>query len=191
MQEGVQGRRWSPASSTGSHGTQQAQERHPAAQVRQLPRQSSGGDTLSPGSWAAQRASTGQQQWAHLGEELLHSLREQKQTVRALWVDFSKAFGIVSHIILLETAGCSWLGQVHCSLGRTLAGWLSPERGGEWSYIQLGPLPVMSPSTQCWGQPCLISLLAIWMKGFSGFIFEELYTNFRQNQRTRSWSSYL
>ena len=30
-----------------------------------------------------------------------------------------------------------WLGQVHSLLGKELTGWMGPESGGEWSYIQL------------------------------------------------------
>lgn len=33
--------------------------------------------------------------------------------------------------------GCSWLGWVCYALARNLSGWLCPESGGEWNYIQL------------------------------------------------------
>lgn len=41
---------------------------------------------------------------------------------------------------------------------------------GRWSAAAF-------PRAHYWDQPCLISILAIWMKGLPGFILEELYTN--------------
>ena len=52
----------------------------------------------------------------------------------------------------------AWM--VYSTLGKNLAGWLSPKSGGEWSYIQLVAAwsQVVFPRAQYWGQSCLISL---------------------------------
>lgn len=81
-QEGVQERRWSPASPTGSHGRHGQQTLHPAPGLRMCP---GWGDTLGAGLSTP-------------GEELLHSVTAKNKTAHALWVDFSKAFDVVSHV---------------------------------------------------------------------------------------------
>lgn len=48
MQEGVQERRWSPASSTGSHGAHRAASTAPTRTTEAAAQALSGGDTLSP-----------------------------------------------------------------------------------------------------------------------------------------------
>ena len=56
-------------------------------------------------------------------------LVDEGKAVCVVYLDFSKAFGIVPHSILLET----WFGWVYSLLGKELAKWQSPESGGEWS----------------------------------------------------------
>ncbi|KAJ7405465.1 rna-directed dna polymerase from mobile element jockey-like [Pitangus sulphuratus] len=58
-------------------------------------------------------------------------LVDERKAVDFVYVDFSKAFDIVSHNTF------PWLGCMYSRLGKNLAKWLGPESGGEWSFIQL------------------------------------------------------
>ena len=64
---------------------------------------------------------------------MTHQVGEGK-AVDVVYLDVSKAFDAISHSILLETLAARGLGG--CALC-WVKGRLSPERGGEWSYIQL------------------------------------------------------
>lgn len=65
------------------------------------------------------------------------SLADEGKAVDVVYLNFSKASNTVSHSILLEKLAAQWLRWMHSLLGKKLAGWLSPESGGEWSYVQL------------------------------------------------------
>ncbi|GAB0175731.1 mitochondrial enolase superfamily member 1 [Grus japonensis] len=61
-------------------------------------------------------------------------LVDERKAMDVIYLDFSKAFDIVSQgsSSPVET-GCSWLGQAYSSLGKKLAGWPGPKSCGEWS----------------------------------------------------------
>ena len=60
-------------------------------------------------------------------------LVDEGKAMDVIYLHFSNAFDTVSHSILLGKTSCSWFGWLYTSLDKKLAGWLSPESGGEWS----------------------------------------------------------
>jgi len=65
--------------------------------------------------------------------DLASCLVDEGEAVDVVYLDFSKAFDIVSHSIRLQKLAVLLVGQVHSWLGKELAGGPGPESGGEWS----------------------------------------------------------
>ena len=65
--------------------------------------------------------------------DLVTHLVDEGEAVDVVYLDFSKAFDIVSHSIRLQKLAVLLVGQVHSWLGKELAGGPGPESGGEWS----------------------------------------------------------
>lgn len=59
-----------------------------------------------------------------------------EKTVNIVYLYFTKAFDTISHCILLEKLTAHGLAWCYL-LGKKLAAWQGPERGGEWCCIQL------------------------------------------------------
>jgi len=60
-------------------------------------------------------------------------LVDEGKAVDVISLDFSQAFDRASPQHPPGEAGGSWVRQVYSLLGKKLAGWPSPESGGEWS----------------------------------------------------------